>query len=108
MTKTYKFDINKFKKALEDTPLQFESIMHDENRFTSYVQFKNGIIRYIRVPSSFSGRNLCINIYLGEGTKKGFWWNYSLDYKSLARHLMSLEKELITTCAEEPPQMKDI
>lgn len=91
MSKTYSFDVKGFERALEETTLRIKDVEVLIKRGILYINFEPGTIRYIRVPLEFSGKNNCINIYIGESTKRGFWWSDDINYEELARTLGHIE-----------------
>lgn len=84
------FNLEKFKEALSGTPLKIREVIRQHQ--VIYVEFENSNISCIRINSgNFVTKNNCINIYHGDSTKNGYWWDGELKYKDLVNEIMKYE-----------------
>ena len=86
-----KFDIIEFKKNSDFEVSKYE-VLDDMN--VMFIDIKDSYIKHLRIyTGEFSKKDNCINVYCGESSKFGYWWNGELDYKRLNTFLIELEKE---------------
>ena len=82
-----RFNQEKFKDALSGTPLKLGEV--EKEGQCIYVYLVDSNIKYIRVHGGeFAEKNNCINIYHGESTKNGYWWDGELNYNKLVDELI--------------------
>lgn len=82
-----RFNREKFYEALLGTPLKIAEVIKQGQCI--YVEFEDSNISCIRIHAGeFGEKSNCINIYHGESTKNGYWWDGELNYTDLASELL--------------------
>lgn len=84
----YFFDVSKFIETLKGSSFTVHSINTEQSTDSTYISFNEDRLFYIRVPKRYRGENNCINIYHGESSKNGYWWNGELIYANLILEML--------------------
>ena len=82
------FNIDKFKRAAKGK-LEIENYeIINLGSDIVYVDFKESNVIYIKAPLVYKDKYNCINIYHGDSSKNGYWWDGELDYNDLVNKLL--------------------
>lgn len=84
----YTFNVEEFKNIAEQNGLIIEDVQEQPEMGVIYISFEDDKLKYIRVAKEYEGKNNCINIYHGESTKNGYWWNEKINYEDLTKDLL--------------------
>lgn len=92
-TKVYEFNLRNFQRALVRFLPNVQVVKAVKTIGGHRIYLSGSNIQHIRVPDEYSGLHNCINIYYGESSKSGFWWNHQINYQQLARELIQYHRE---------------
>lgn len=95
MSVVHNFELERFKEELDKSPLKISETDNGVIKNILYILFEGSKVKYITVPLQYEGKHNCINIYHGESTKNGFWWNHKLNYRELVRELEKYHGEVV-------------
>ena len=93
-----KFSITEFKKHT-DFKVEKSKFSKKEKELVKemqviYVDSDDDFFRYLRIwDGEFHKKNNCINVYCGESSKFGYWWDGNIDYVEFNKFLKELKKE---------------
>ena len=93
-----KFKLTLFKKLAKDIGLKVDLSRSEKTESgVYYIYFTEGYVKYIKpaVYNNPTQKGHCINVYCGESgdSKRGYWWDYELDYNDLVKFIVDLENE---------------
>lgn len=93
-----KFKLTLFKKLAKDIGLKVDLGRSEKTESgVYYIYFTEGYVKYIKpaVYNNPTQKAHCINVYCGESgdSKRGYWWDYELDYNDLVKFILDLENE---------------